>query len=171
MRTAKRTLCSRPGLATVELAITLPLVLILLIGVWEVGRLIQARQVLFNAAREGARIAAQGFIINQEGDPTSIEVSTGSPNVENTIRNYLRENGLDDTGLEVTFVYEDGETTLTQPHEASKGQLFRITAEVPFSNVQWSLLQLTDTQKLTATVQWRSVVDDPFTLDTELPTW
>jgi Flp pilus assembly protein TadG len=51
----------RSGVAAVELAFLLPLVLIpLLFGMWEVGRLIECQQVVSNAAREGARAASTG---------------------------------------------------------------------------------------------------------------
>ena len=46
----------------VEAAVVLPLLLILMLGVWEVGRMIQVQQVLVNAAREGARLAGGGYV-------------------------------------------------------------------------------------------------------------
>src|SRR5687768_8235143 len=76
---------ARRGAAAVEFALTLPLLMVLLLGLWEVGRLIQLAQVLNNAAREGARVAAQGMTINNSGSPTLIHVSSGSPNVKQTI--------------------------------------------------------------------------------------
>ena len=44
--------------------------------------MIQVQITVNNACREGARIAAQGLIINRNGDPTQIHVNTGDPNVE-----------------------------------------------------------------------------------------
>ena len=41
----------------VEAAITIPLLLVLMVGIFEVGRAYQTWQVLTNAAREGARMA------------------------------------------------------------------------------------------------------------------
>ncbi len=161
----------RRGVAVVELALVLPFLLVVVVGIWEVGRLIQVQQVLNNAAREGARLAAQGLIINKDSNPTEIHVSTGSPNVESTIRNYLREAGIDTTGLTVTFGYTSGDTGLTEPHEAEKGQHFRITVTLPFNNVRWTFLSLTDITTLNASVDWQSLVDEPFTLDTNIPSW
>ena len=45
------------GSAMVEAAITIPLLLVLMVGIFEVGRAYQTWQVLTNAAREGARMA------------------------------------------------------------------------------------------------------------------
>lgn len=162
---------SRRGLAAVELAICLPLLLILLLGVWEIGRLIQVKGIIHNAAREGARLAAQGLIINDTGAATEIHVSTGTPNVEATVLNYLREAGIDTTGVTVAFAYVNGDTTKTHPFEADKNQRYRITVTVPFDNVRWTLLSVANVQTMTSTVEWESLVDDPFTLDTNIPNW
>ncbi|PYR71259.1 MAG: hypothetical protein DMF88_00460 [Acidobacteria bacterium] len=45
------------GAALVEMALTLPLMLLVSAGIFEFGRAYQTWQVLTNAAREGARIA------------------------------------------------------------------------------------------------------------------
>lgn len=45
------------GQALAEIAIALPLLLLMLIGIWEFARAYQIQQVVVNAAREGARVA------------------------------------------------------------------------------------------------------------------
>jgi Flp pilus assembly protein TadG len=45
------------GTALLEMALTLPLLLLVSIGIFEFGRAYQTQQVLTNAAREGARVA------------------------------------------------------------------------------------------------------------------
>jgi Flp pilus assembly protein TadG len=45
------------GAAIIEVALTLPLLLLVSVGIFEFGRAYQTWQVLTNAAREGARIA------------------------------------------------------------------------------------------------------------------
>jgi Flp pilus assembly protein TadG len=48
---------SGSGQALLEVAITLPLLLLVAVGIFEFGRAYQTWQVLTNAAREGARVA------------------------------------------------------------------------------------------------------------------
>ncbi len=48
----------RRATAAVELAVVMPLIIILLTGLLEVGRMVQISEILNNAAREGA---AQSF--------------------------------------------------------------------------------------------------------------
>jgi len=50
----------RAGTATVELALVIPLLLLLLMGIIEFGLLFEDYMILKNAAREGARTAATG---------------------------------------------------------------------------------------------------------------
>ena len=45
------------GAALLETAITIPIILLIAVGIFEFGRAYQTWQVLTNAAREGARIA------------------------------------------------------------------------------------------------------------------
>lgn len=54
---------SRPdrGAAAVEFAIILPLLLILVAGIVDFGRLLYAEVMVTNAAREGARMLAMGY--------------------------------------------------------------------------------------------------------------
>jgi Flp pilus assembly protein TadG len=48
---------SERGAAMLETALTLPLILLIAVGIFEFGRAFQTWQVLTNAAREGARVA------------------------------------------------------------------------------------------------------------------
>jgi len=161
----------RSGVAAVEFAFLLPFLLILLLGVWEIGRLIEVQQILNNAAREGARLASLGRIINQNSAATDIHVSTGTPNVTSTVTNYIRQAGIDTTNLTVTFAYTTGNTGLTEPYQAVKGQRFKVSLTLPFNNVRWTLLGLSNITTLADSVEWSSMIDDPFTVNTTLPTW
>lgn len=53
----KKLVRSERGAALLETAITLPLILLVAVGIFEFGRAFQTWQVLTNAAREGARVA------------------------------------------------------------------------------------------------------------------
>ena len=48
---------SEKGAALIEAAITVPIILLISVGIFEFGRAYQTQQVLTNASREGARIA------------------------------------------------------------------------------------------------------------------
>ena len=52
-----RRLRSERGQALIEMALTLPLLLLICVGIFEFGRAYQTWEVLTNAAREGARVA------------------------------------------------------------------------------------------------------------------
>jgi Flp pilus assembly protein TadG len=54
----RRDIRSERGSAVIETALAIPLVLLVGVGVLELGRAYQTSQMLTNAAREGARVAA-----------------------------------------------------------------------------------------------------------------
>ena len=56
-RLAARRLGGERGTALLEMALTLPLLLLVAVGIFEFGRAFQTWEVLTNAAREGARLA------------------------------------------------------------------------------------------------------------------
>ena len=78
MRTTLRK--NERGAALIETAITIPLVLLVCVGIFEFGRAYQTWQVLTNAAREGAR---QAILI----DKTDADV-------QSTVQNYMKAGGL-----------------------------------------------------------------------------
>jgi Flp pilus assembly protein TadG len=68
------------GAALLETAITIPLVLLVTVSIFEFGRAYQTWQVLTNAAREGARVA----VLSESTDA----------NVSETVRNYMQSGQL-----------------------------------------------------------------------------
>lgn len=75
-----RLIRNQRGAALIETAITIPIVLLISVAIFEFGRAYQTWQVLTNAAREGARIA----------------VITGNTDdqVRNAVQNYLTSGRL-----------------------------------------------------------------------------
>ena len=57
MTRMRKRLTGERGTALIETALTLPLLLLVSVGIFEFGRAFQTWQVLTNAAREGARLA------------------------------------------------------------------------------------------------------------------
>lgn len=163
---------TRNGVAAAEFAFVLPLLLLFLMGTWELGRIIQVQQVMVNAAREGARIAAQGQIINLSGTYTQIQVTSGTPNVTQTVKDYLKGTGITDmTGVLVDFQFLNGNTGSTQPWQGTKNQRYSVTVTVPYNNVRITTLNLLNFTNLVARADWVSMADDPFTINTTIPTW
>jgi Flp pilus assembly protein TadG len=98
------------GAALLETAITLPLVLLVSVAIFEFGRAYQTWQVLTNAAREGARIAVLP-------DYTDAQVTS-------TVQNYLTGGRLTNAGgatITVTRNVPFGATTAS-----------RVTVNYPF---------------------------------------
>jgi Flp pilus assembly protein TadG len=149
----------------------------LLIGVWEVGRLIQVKQIVANATREGCRLAAQGYTINSSGTVTQIKTSTGSPNVTDAVYDYLIAAGftnLQPSDVTVTFTFtaarSDGQAA-TEPYQGEKGQPFTVSVSIPWAKVRWVNLGIITPTTVDSSLNWRMVVDDPFTLNDTLPVW
>jgi Flp pilus assembly protein TadG len=87
---ARRRFGSERGAAIIEVALTLPLLLLVSVGIFEFGRAYQTSQILTNAAREGARIAVL---------PNPVAGAA-----EARVREYLQMGGLAyDTSVGVTI--------------------------------------------------------------------
>jgi Flp pilus assembly protein TadG len=84
------------GAALLETAITIPIILLIAVGIFEFGRAYQTSQVLTNAAREGARIA----ILSETTDAQVLTIvrdymtSGGLPNVATAAIDVDRNVGL-----------------------------------------------------------------------------
>jgi Flp pilus assembly protein TadG len=179
MRIPNSTL-ARPGVASVEFALVLPLLLLLLVGVWELGRIVHVQQTVNGAARDGARLGAQANIVSASGAYTQIRFSTGTPNVVDSVKAYLAASGITDhAGLVVEFQFVEpavtGGPTPTaadaDPYTGVKNQRFRVRVSLPYANVRWTTLSVINVSTLTAEAYWQCLVDDPFTVNTSLPGW
>jgi Flp pilus assembly protein TadG len=169
---------SRRGVAAVEVALIATFLLVpLMIGIWEIGRLVQVKQVVSNSAREGARRASQGYTLNSSGSPTQVMVSSGTMSVQSAVYNYLIAAGftnLQPADVQVSFQFlaprSDG-VAATEPYQGEKGQPFSVTVTIPWNRVRWVNLGLINPTDVSFTATWRMLMDDPFTVDTNLPTW
>ena len=145
----------RRGAAAVEFAIVAVFLAPLLIGVWEVGRMVEVQQYLSNAVREGGRQASTGIR----------DVNA----VKQTVVNYLAQNGITASVSEVTVTNETDKTR-SDPRTAKQLDRFRVTIKIPFDRVRWILLnQITTTKELSATADWYSMRDVPLVVDPTIP--
>jgi hypothetical protein len=159
--------------AAVEFAFLAPLLLILLFGLWQVGRVIEVMQIMDNAAREGARLASQAEIINQVGAYTLVHTSSGLPNVRDTVREYLVAAGVISASqvndVQVTFQFLDGNLSRTDPYQGLQGERFLITVSLPAQDVNWTPFLASG--NLVAQTTWVILVDTPFAVNTTIPGW
>lgn len=154
----------------VEAALCLPLLLVLMLGMWEVGRLTQVSQILANASREGARYAALGTA-NVNGANTPITVAM----VQQTVANYLYSAGLPNaavSGVQTTLTNQSNHNW-TNPSDAQPLDKFLLTVTIPsgpaFNSLQWCALHITGTNQLSASATWFSLADSQVTVSTQLP--
>ena len=155
--------------------------------------MIQVKQILANSAREGARLAAQGYTLDSAGLPLQVYESTGSLNVKDTVYNYLLSMGLtklQKTDVTVDFaftsnlgapgtlnnVYYPGGVpnpagTPNDPYLGLKGQPLKVTVTIPWAKVRWINAGVINPTSLTVTVKWEMLRDDTFAVDTQLPQW
>ncbi len=105
----------RSGLATVELALLIPIVLLFAVGIIEVGRANVVVGWLTNASREGARVA-------------SFDSTTQTATVTAAANAYLTNVGI--SGAKTTVSPDP-------PKTAADGQSVSVTVSIPFNQVSW----------------------------------
>jgi Flp pilus assembly protein TadG len=195
MRLRNRSPRTRRGVAAIEMAgVTIFFIVPMIIGIWEVGRLIHVQQVVANSAREGARFAAQGFTIKSDGTQIQIKRLTGTPNVKDVVTDYLRSAGLTTLApgdVTVTFTFTTARSTNytpiagldpvgttwptgtlpTEPCWGDKGETFTLFVSVPWDKVRWIDLGIVRPTTVSYTVTWRMLIDDEFQVNTTIPTW
>ena len=144
----------RSGVAAVEFVVVLPLIVLLLVGLWEAGRLIEVSQIMNNAAREGARQAATG--------------QKTVAQVQQAVINYLQAAGLP-TANAVVQVQNLGfpgnpPPPDNNPINATQLDEMQVTCTLPLEDVRWIALYLvTDTNtQLTGQAVWCSLKDIPY---------
>jgi Flp pilus assembly protein TadG len=167
LRRRKRHGSDRRGTAVVEAAVILPILLTMMLGVWEVGRMIEISQILTNSAREGCRLAAGGYV-------NGTAVTTAQ--VQTEVQNYLTAAGLPSaavSGAQITLTCL-ASTPWTDPYEAQPLDPFTVTVTIPagtaFNSLRWNLLnQITSVTQLSETVYWQSANNSQVTVSTTIP--
>ena len=152
-RRAPRT-CDRSGLAVVETAFVLPLLLLLVLGTWEVGRYLDASQVIASACRDAGRRAASGLETSSQ--------------IQQEILTYLSNSNVPTSGANVTI--QNLTTNGADPTAANQLDHLRVTISVPAANVRWlSGSYLGQTGNLTASSDWYSMRDIPVSVSAAIP--
>jgi Flp pilus assembly protein TadG len=156
----------RRGAAAVEAAVCLPVIVLLMLGMWEVGRIAQMSRIVRDAAREGARVAAGGA-----NNGTTVTVAT----VQTAVQNYMTSAGMPATavnGATITVTNLSG-NTWTDPGNALPLDHFRVTVTIPagaaFNSLQLVTSSLSGVTQLQEAVDWLSANDAQVVVNTQLP--
>ena len=104
------------GTAIIEAAFTLPIMLLVCIGILEFGRAYQSWQVVTNASREGARVA----VLPEYPDSS----------VTDRVKTYLKNGGLDPTAVNNTQVKITAGTIPVSATSTASAAVVRV--EYPF---------------------------------------
>ncbi len=144
----------RSGIAAVEFAVALPLLLLLLAGVWEVGVLVQVQQLLSNAARVGGRQASTGLNTTAQ--------------VQQAVTQYLQNAGLPTQNVTVTVtdVTSGGDVSA-----ANQMDQLTVSVSIPFADVAWDAMSyvVPSGSQITGSATWYSMKDLPVSVSTTLP--
>ncbi len=156
MRLSGRTATKRRGVAAVEFGVLLPVMLVLLLGVWEVGRMVEVQQLLTNAAREGGRQASTG--------------TKSSSQVKDVVVRYLQQNGIPKVTTSDVSVLSMPAGTPVEPNTGLQLDHYQVKVTISVDSVRWALLnQITSLKSLTGTADWYSMKDIPLDVDYSIP--
>jgi Flp pilus assembly protein TadG len=149
---------ARRGAVAVEFALVLPLLILLVSGIWELGRVISVYQVLTNACREAGRQAASGKLSADE--------------VREVILDYLRGAGIDTTGMPTPTITNITDSARSDPEDAEQLDHYQLTAALPYANVRLTPLNIfvPSSTVLTITTDWYSMKDLQISVSTDIPT-
>ncbi len=172
----------RPGTAAVEFAVCLPLLFLIMFGLWEVGRIVEVQQVAWNATREGARDASMGqanlqavasnlVLYLQSAEPSAFGSGHSTSLIAPVITLPANSTGYtcwDNTANRELFTMSFSDltyTSVTDPTGMQQLDHYRITVSYPYSSVGWlPVAYITGTTRMSATVDWACMVDSPFTI-------
>jgi Flp pilus assembly protein TadG len=177
----------RRATAAVEFAFCFPVIVTILLGLWEVGRIAHVSNVMWNGAREAARDASLGqdnlqSVANNlltylqsalptafgQGDSTTMQTpSFALPS--NTYGYTCWDNTTNQELFTITFT-DITTTSVTDPTAMKKLDHYQIGLQVPYSSIGWSALtQITGVSRIYVTVDWACMKDDPFQISPVLP--
>ncbi len=177
----------RRGVAAVEFAVCAPLLFLLLLGLWEVGRITEVGNVMWNSSREGARdaslgqanlqaVAANLLLYLQGAEPTAFGQGHSTTMIAPVVTLPARTYGYtcwDTTANRELFTMTFTDVTnpsVTDPTGMSQLDIYVIGVQVPYSNIGWlPTPQITGMTRIYVSVDWASLVDSPFQIAPNLP--
>jgi Flp pilus assembly protein TadG len=177
----------RQGVAAVEFALCLPLIVLIMLGIWEVGRIVQVSNVVWNGAREAGRDASVGqdnlqtvasntLTYLQNALPTTFNSSHSTSFISPVVTLPANTQGYtcwDNTANQELFTITFTDVTqpsVTDPTTMSKLDQFQVGLQVPYSTIRWNTLaQITGVSRISIAVNWVCMQDSPFSISNSLP--
>ena len=120
----------RSGVAAVEMAFIVPILALIMIGMFELSRGIMVKQILTGAARKGCR--------------TGILQLYGNSDIINDATNVMQDNGFDSTlfnppsigAVNITVTDPNG-NSLPDALNAPSGSTISVQVVIPVTSVKW----------------------------------
>ncbi|MGL4462871.1 MAG: TadE/TadG family type IV pilus assembly protein [Planctomycetia bacterium] len=156
---------TRRGAALVEFAIIFPVMMILVLGIWELGRYIHVRQILENATREAGRLAATGQL-----NDTVVTVAMVKATAADYVGRAIPERPNVKTQVDATVTNLSSHSWVN-PGDAEQLDMFAVTVTLPVDAIDWVAINrfLPAGATMTSRTLWCSLKDIPLEVDVNLP--
>jgi hypothetical protein len=147
---------TRRGVAAMEAAVCLPVLVMLIMGTIELGMALRVKTVLQSAVRESGRLANIDFSdIIEDGD-------TANAKIERDLRNFITASGFPGDKLDFQIVHASAPAGGGTPQPFDLGdpandlQLFRIVVSIPFSEIGYMTSRWIPTPNISAELAMRA---------------
>jgi Flp pilus assembly protein TadG len=177
----------RDGTAAVEFACCLPLLMMILTGMLQVGRITEVQQVAWNSAREAARdasvgqanlsaVAANLLMYLQSAEQTAFGKGHTTSFISPVITLPANTYGYtcwDNTANRELFTMSFSDitnTAITDPSVMNKLDVYQLGVSIPYASVALtSAVPISGTTRFGVAVVWAAMVDTPFGIAPSLP--
>ena len=122
----------RKGVAAVECAVVLPVMMILVLGTIELGTALRAQTILQSSVREAGRVASMDwrYVVSEDETPNE--------KVERDIRNFVTASGLPGDDLIISIEHAEGDFEGQEfdiADEDNDLELLLIDIQLPYSSI------------------------------------
>ncbi|MFL5339652.1 MAG: TadE/TadG family type IV pilus assembly protein [Gemmataceae bacterium] len=157
----------RPGLAAVEAALVVPVIVLLLLGLWEIGRMANVSQIMNHATREAGRQASTGY--------------NSYDQIKTIVSNDLTQAGLSNLNgltLQITNLTTGDTGPGTHginihdydPTNAKQNDQLEVMISLPYENVRWGPRLLTSSvSRINTRTIWVCLKDQSFPTNVTVP--
>lgn len=123
---------NRKAAAMMECAVTLPVLIVMVLGILEIGSALRASTILHSACRESGRLTAMDwrYIVHDNQTPNQ--------KVEQDLKNFITAAGLKGNESTVTITHADGASvgqTFDLADQNNDLQFVRLEVTLPYSSV------------------------------------